>query len=135
MPTLLNEEVDLKSVITFRSKNAVDTVLWRGTLIGVGIYESIRSIMDPRSYNEAVRQVDPDVPSDATLLNYFTIIVDNGASSPTVMVFAEEWLEPGSLTVISLANKVKIQVEDPFNNSTQILSILANAGYSCKILP
>lgn len=128
-------DVDLKSVITFRSKNPVDTVLWKGTLIGTGIYEAIRSIMDPRAYNEAVRQVDNDVPSDVTLLNYFMIIVDNGATTPTTMVFAEEWLEPGSLAVINLANKVKLQVEDPFSNPQQILSILANAGYTCKILP
>lgn len=128
-------DVDLKSVITFRSKNPVDTVLWKGTLIGTGIYEAIRSIMDPRAYNEAVRQVDNDVPSDVTLLNYFMIIVDNGATTPTTMVFAEEWLESGSLAVINLANKVKLQVEDPFSNPQQILSILANAGYACKILP
>lgn len=128
-------DVDLGSIITFRSKRADDTVLWRGTLIGTGIYQAIRSLMDPQAYNEAVRQVDSDVPSDVTLLNYFMIVIDNGSEVPNTQVFAEEWIEAGSLTVISLSNKVKIVVEDPFNNTQQILSILANAGYTSKVVP
>jgi hypothetical protein len=128
-------DVELGSIITFRSKRADDTVLWRGTLIGTGIYQAIRSLMNPQSYNEAVRQVDDEVPSDVTLLNYFMIIIDNGSDVPNTQVFAEEWIEEGSLTVINLSNKIKILVEDPFSNSQQIVSVLANAGYTSKIIP
>lgn len=128
-------DLDLGTIISFRSKRADDTVLWRGKLIGTGIYEYIRAISNPQPYNEAVRQSDPTVPSDVTLLNYFIIVIDNDASVPTTQVFAEEWLETGSLTVINLNNKVKVQVEDPFNNAQAIVSLLASAGYTSRIIP
>lgn len=128
-------DLDLGTIISFRSKRADDTVLWRGKLIGTGIYEYIRAISNPQPYNEAVRQSDPTVPSDVTLLNYFIIVIDNDASVPTTQVFAEEWLETGSLTVINLNNKVKVQVEDPFSNAQAIVSLLASAGYTSRIIP
>lgn len=135
MQVMSVSDLDLGTIISFRSKRADDTVLWRGKLIGTGIYEYIRAISNPQPYNEAVRQSDPTVPSDVTLLNYFIIVIDNDASVPTTQVFAEEWLETGSLTVINLNNKVKVQVEDPFSNAQAIVSLLASAGYTSRIIP
>ena len=129
------KEVDEGSTISFRSKNVVDTVIWKGVLESVGTYRSIRGYMNPASYNEAVRQVDPTVPSDVTLLTYFLITVDNDATEPTIQAFAQEWIEAGSLTVLDLGSKVTIQVDDPLNDSQRILSLLASAGYASKILP
>lgn len=128
------KDIDSGSTITFRSKKPNDTVAWVGTLESVGTYKSIRAYLNPAAYNEAVRQVDPSVPSDVTTLTYFLITVDNNANEPTVMVFASEWISNGSLNVVSLGNKVTIQVDDPNNNVTSILSLLASAGYACKVI-
>lgn len=134
MPTNI-KDVEPGSMVTFRSKNANDTVLWRGVVeMNRGTYKSIRNYTNPAAYNQAVRQTDPTVPSDETTLNYFLITVDNNSSNPTTLVFAQEWIEPGSLVVITPGNKVTLQVDDPNNNTNQIISILANAGYSVKIV-
>ena len=122
------------TVITFRSKNANDTVGWRGTLESIGTYRSIIGHGNPAAYNEAVRQSDSTVPSDLTSLTYFLITVDNDANSPTMQLFANEWIEPGSLHQIALGNQVTIKIDDPNNNTQAILSLLANAGYACKII-
>lgn len=122
------------SVISFRSKNPNDTTVWQGTLESIGTYRSIRSYLNPQSYNEAVRQSDPTVSSDVTDLTYFLITVDNQATQPTTMVFADEWVEPGSLNEVALGNQVTIRVSDPLNNTQTILSLLASAGYASKVV-
>lgn len=122
------------TVITFRSKNPNNLVVYKGTLESIGTYRSIRSYMDPRSENEAVRQVDSSVSSDVTTLLYFLITVDNDATNPTTVVFANEWITPGSLNVVSLGNQVKLLIDDPNNDTQAILALLANAGYACKVI-
>lgn len=122
------------AVITFRSKDPNDVTNWIGTLESVGTYRSIRPYGDPRARNEAVRQTDPTISSDVTLLTYFLITVENNATQPTTMLFADEWIEEGSLNEVLLGNQVKLVVDDPLNNTQQILSILANAGYACRVI-
>lgn len=134
MPMTSVKDIDEGSMITFRSKNPNDTVLWKGTLESVGTYRSVRAYGNPDAYNKAVRQVDTSVSADLTDLTFFLITVDNNSTDPVMRVFADEWIESGSLNIIDLGNKVKIQVDDPNSNPQQILSILANAGYACKIL-
>jgi hypothetical protein len=121
-------------VISFRSKNVNDPVFWQGTLELIGTYRAIQDRINPAAYNEAVRQSDPTVPSDLSLLTYFVITVDNSSTSPTMQVFAQEWITPGSLNVIALGNQVKLLVDDPNNNTQTILSLLASAGYFCKVI-
>lgn len=136
MATLTVKDIAEGSSISFRSKNASDTTDWVGTLeIPVGTYRAIRGYTDPRAYNAGARQVDPTIPSDVSQLTYFLITVDNGAEQPTMQVFAQEWIEPGSLNVLTLGNQVTLMVEDPNNNSQAILSLLASAGYKSQILP
>ena len=127
------ESVPIGTMVTFRSKNANDTVVWQGTLEGIVTYSVARAYLDPRSYNEAVRQTDNTVSSDVTTLTYFIITVDNQASSPTTLVFADQWISPGSLAEISLGNQVTLIVTDTKNNPQLIVSILANLGYACTI--
>lgn len=128
------KDVDAGSLISFRSKNANDLVVWQGTLEAIGTYRLIRDYGDPRPYNEAVRQTDSAVPSDVTLLTYFLITVDNAANQPVKQIFADEWIQSGSLVQVNLGNYVTLRVQDPFNNTQNILSILANAGYSSKVI-
>lgn len=121
------------SIITFRSLNPNDTTTWIGTLESKGTYKSIRPYFDPAAYNQAVRQIVPTVSSDPTVLNYFLITVDNNAQQSTIQPFAQEWIDPGSLYIITPGNKVTVVVEDPLDDPQSILSLLASAGYSAKI--
>lgn len=124
------------TMISFRSKRADDTVAWRGILeMPIGTYRSVRGYGDQRPYNEAVRRVDPSVTSDITDLTYFLITLDNSAENDATYVFAQEWIEEGSLVAITPGNKVTIQVDDVTSDPQSILSLLASAGYSCKIIP
>ncbi len=129
------KDIEPGSTITFKSKNATDLVTWRGTLESSGTYRSIKGYMsDPRAYNEAARQTDPSIPSDITELHYFLITVDNNATSPQIVVFAEEWILPGSLVKIDLAKQVTLKIDDPLNDTQKILSLLAEGGYTASIV-
>lgn len=134
MPTLV-DDVPNGSMITFRSKNVNDTVIWRGRLEMVGTYNSIKRYGNTAAENQAVRQTDPTVPTDEKTLTYFLITVDNNSTETTERVFAQEWIQPGSLVVINPGNKVTIQVDDPNSDPLLIVSLLASAGYSSRILP
>ena len=127
-------DVQEGSVVSFRSKNPNDLVFWKGTLESIGTYRSIIGLGNPAPYNEAVRQSDPSVSSDLTNLTYFTITVDNDSSNPTTQVFANEWIQPGSLHQVALGNQITVKIDDPKNNTQAILSLLAGAGYACKVL-
>ena len=120
--------------ISFRSKDPSDLVDWRGTLESTGTFRSVRGYGDPRAQNERVRQVDPTVPSDVTELNFFLITVDNKSSAPQIYLFAEEWIVPGSLQKVALASQVSVRIDDPFSDPVKILGILAEHGYSSKII-
>lgn len=134
MPTLV-DDVPNGSMITFRSKNVNDTVIWRGRLEMVGTYNSIKRYGNTAAENQAVRQTDPTVPTDEKTLTYFLITVDNNSTETTERVFAQEWIQPGSLVVINPGNKVTLQVDDPNSDPLLIVSLLASAGYSSRILP
>ena len=129
------KDISIGAMIQFRSKNPNDITAWRGTLESVGGYRSIQSRTNPAPYHQAVRQVDPSVPLSEVDLTYFLITVDNSASQPTMQVFAQEWIEPGSLLEINLGTKVTIEVTDSVGDSQAILSLLASGGYATKIIP
>ena len=127
--------ITIGSTITFRSKDPTDTVVWKGTLeTSSASYRAVRGFSNPAQTNERVRQVDPTVPSDYTTLSYFLITVENNASIPTTVAFAEDWIVAGSLQVLTPGTQVKILVDDPANNSQAILSLLASAKYVAKII-
>ena len=133
MATTSVKDVAEGSTITFRSKNVNDPTVYLGVLESVGTYRSIRDRLNPTAYNEAVRQSDPTVSSDITALTYFLITLSNNQTEETMDVFADEWIAAGSLSVLTLANKVTVVVEDPNQNPQAIVSLLANAGYACTI--
>jgi hypothetical protein len=89
--------------------------------------------MDPRSYNERVRQVDPSVSSDITTLSYFLLTVDNQSTAPQTLVFAEEWLVDGSLVEVALAKQITLVVDDPSNDPQKLYAVLSEAGYGFTV--
>lgn len=134
MATSTIKDVDEGEYIIFQSKNPNDTVVWKGKLEGKVSYKLARQQDNPAPYNTAVRQVDNSVSANEAELTYFIITVDNGADVPPLQVFADEWIQPGSLQVINPANKVKLLVTDQYNDSARVISALANAGYSARII-
>lgn len=132
--TMSLDDIEPGTLISFRSKNVNDTVLWQGTLESKGTYRSIKHMFNPKAYNEAVRQSDATVPSDISLLHYFIITVDNSSTEQTTWVHAKEWIQAGSLAVVNLGNKVSLEIQDPLSNVQRIQSILANSGYKSKII-
>lgn len=127
------KDVEEGSIVTFRSKNATDLVQWQGVLEATGTYRSIRDRFNPAAYNAGVRQVDSAVPQDVTLLTYFMITINNNSEQSAMMVFADEWIVPGTLNIINMSKQVKITVDDPKDNPQAILSLLASAGYKTKL--
>lgn len=120
------------TMISFRSKNANDTTLWTGTLIGTGIWASYSTAGSQAQYNEAVRQVDPSVPSDYTQLSYFQIVFSNNATKRPAL-FAQEWIADGSLSVISQSTVQTVNVDDPYDDSNRLLNYLRDGGYAAQL--
>lgn len=132
---MLVSDIDAGTSISFRSKNANDPTVYEGTLeIAKATYTAIRAWMSPAAYNEAVRQTDATVSSDITTLHYFLITILNDATQPVQAAFAQEWIADGSLSILNLGNQVTVLVDDPQSNSQAIVSLLASAGYACRIV-
>lgn len=132
LPSIKNVAPGLK--VRFQSKRADDITNYVGTLLFVGNYAAIRMFTDPSAYNAVVRQSDPTVSSDPTTLTYFLLQIDNNAETPTQVPFADEWIASGTLFEVSTGNKIRIEVDDPYNNPQDIISLLASRKYACKII-
>lgn len=126
-------EAMIGTKVTFTSLNPNDAVVWNGTVLGLVTYAVAKSYGDMVSYRGAVLQADPtiDVVED---LHYFIIQLDEVEGQPQ-MVFASEFITPGSLAALNLRETVNIAVSDfAANNHNDILDILRAAGYtSCRI--
>lgn len=126
------EALPFKSIISFRSKKVSDTTLWTGTLIGRGVYESFRDDGSVQPYNEAVRQVDPSVPSDWTELSYFLIRIANNGTTRDAL-FAKEWILDGSLQVLTQSALQVVTVSDPYGDTNRLLNYIRSGGYSARL--
>lgn len=122
--------------ITFRSKSAtgtipgvVDNVIWRGRMEGLVSYQVAKNYMDLISYQNQILKVDPSIPAVEDL-DYFLITLDNGSAVVQTIVFANEWIEPGSFAVIQDMKKYVIDVYDaPDGDVREVIALLKTAGY------
>ena len=128
------KDLTLNDKIRFRSKRADDTVNWVGTFLGMFSYEVARGFDNPLAYNNAVRLSDNTVSSDVTTLTYFLFKVDNNSTTSTKLLFADEWIQTGSLQVITPGEKVRLEVDIPDGDVEKVISLLASAKYKCKII-
>jgi hypothetical protein len=126
----LSDTIAIGTSISFRSKSASDTRQLTGVFEGSVSYTVARSYLDPRSYNELIRQSDPTVSSDVTTLSYFLITLE----SVGLVLFADEWIANGSLATVDGANFVTIQVTDPHHDNAAILSLLMSGGYFARVV-
>lgn len=122
------------SIISFRSKDPSDTVLWSGTFQSMGTYRSVSNMIQPAAQNEAVRQVDSSVPQDYTTQTFLVITLDNNSSPTTTLAFSLDWITDGSLVVATEVTTVNIQVIDTRNEPQLIIDLLRLSSYQATIL-
>ena len=133
--TLLVTESIINETVTFTSKNPTDPTVYKGVISGIITYGLSGNFgFDSVSYNAAVQRADPSVGAVNTL-NYFIITLTNDQSQPTNRLFADEWIAPGSFSVIQNAAVFNFNIYDlPSTGSDQILNVLRAAGYNAVLV-
>ncbi len=120
-------------ICTFRTKNTSDATTWQGKIEGIGSSAIAQRVSDIVAYNAAVRQVDPTVNADPTMLSYFIITLSN-VSNQQQYAFSPDWIIDGSFALIDQLATVTITVYDSTTSDhTAILTVLRAAGYTCCI--
>ncbi len=120
-------------ICTFRTKNTSDATTWQGKIEGIGSSAIAQRLTDIVAYNAAVRQVDPTVNADPTMLSYFIITLSN-VSNQQQYAFSPDWIIDGSFTLIDQLATVQVVVYDSeTSDHTGILTALRAAGYTCYI--
>lgn len=119
---------------TFTSINPNDQIVWDGICEGIVTYNVAKKFTDLVSYNAAVRQVNPAIPSDLTLHQYVLITLSDAQGNQTQEAFSTYWMTPGSFAIVSQDVSVNVVVYDPATSDhTGILVALRAAGYKCYI--
>jgi hypothetical protein len=132
--SLLVTETAIGQTVTFRSKNPTDPTSYRGIVSGIITYALSGSFgFDSVSYNAAVQRADPTV-GDITILNYFVITLENNQVGTANRLFADEWISPGTFSIIQNATVYKLDVYDlPQNGLNTLLGVLSAAGYNAVV--
>lgn len=130
MATIYVTSAMIGEQIKFSSKNTTDATAYVGELVGLISADIAGSYGDITSYNAAVQKADPTVGA-LTALNYFLVKLNNGQTTPSIVVFANEWISPGSFAVVQNAQIYTVNVYDmPSTGVANILSVLQAAGYT-----
>jgi len=121
-------DLTLGNLVTFRSKNATDNVLWKGVISGVINYDMAKLLKkDIVNYQTAVLKTVPTTP-DIKTLTFFLIKLSNTVE-PT-KVFATEWIEDGSFVVLDAASSTTITIYEMSElDKVEIVNILKAKGY------
>ena len=120
----------LGNQVSFTSKNSTDATSYVGEIVGMISADIAGSYGDITSYNAAVQKADNTVGAINTL-HYFLLKLSNGQTTPSIIVFANEWVADGSFSVVQNAQIYTINVYDmPSNGVSSILSVLRAAGYN-----
>jgi hypothetical protein len=95
----------LNDTITFRTKHAYDNILYKGKVTSICNYNTAKSYGDLISYHSTVLKSDASIgPLES--LTYLLIELDNDImvslqTTQKVRVFAIDWIEEGSLTILN----------------------------------
>ena len=115
--------------VVFTSVNNKDSVSYSGTIRGIVEYDIAQQYRDIAQYNTDAQKNNSAIPAYQTL-TYFLIRLDDG----TLVVFANEWIQNGSFSIIQDTTIYTIDVYDiPNNGQDSIITILSNAGYKCTV--
>ncbi len=124
--------------VVFQTKNERDQTTYRGVLKGQYMdYSVATDLQDIDAYHQDIQRADPNV-RDAVACNYF--IVDIIPASPEVqskrLVFADEWILPGTLTVVEVDLIMTYQVHAPITTKpSEIINLLKSAGFTTIFIP
>lgn len=126
----------VEKTVTFSSKNPVDPTTYKGVITAIISYAITGSFgFDILSYNSAVQRVDPAVGNIPTL-HYFLITLNNDQPNPTTRVFCNEWISPGSFSVIQDTTVFSVDIYDiPNNGGDAIIALLRANGYNAVLVP
>lgn len=133
--TLLVTGATVGNTVTFTSKNPTDPTIYKGVVSGIVTYALSGTFgFDAVSYNAAVQRVDPTVGTVDTL-NYFIITLTNNQPQPSNRLFCNEWIAPGSFSIIQNATVYTVNIYDiPATGINQIQSVLRAAGYNSVLV-
>lgn len=117
---------------TFRTIHPNDTNTYTGVIEDPFTSEKIvKPFRDVVPYNNAVRQADPSITADTSQLHYFLISVTNSSGDTAVIGFAEEWIAPGSFSLVDKLVKRTFTIYSPSTTSSNdIINVVRSAGYT-----
>ena len=131
-------ESDKGSTVTFTSKRTDDPTLYEGVVEGIVSDSIAQAFSDLQSYNEAVILADSSVPTDTDDLTFFLLrltAANTTTGASTVIAFANEWISPGSISVLAQTTIYTIDVYDSSDtDASTIIQILRNGGYKAKLV-
>jgi len=106
-------DIALNQLITLRSKVTTDNILYKGTVSALSLsYDIAKNFADITAYHTKVAQVDPTVPDKETMDYFIITLEDPQEGESAIRVFAEEWIETGTFTILDVAVTTTITIYD-----------------------
>ena len=131
--------VDISSLsigtqVSFQTKHNHDNNVYEGTIIGVGSYNVVKSMMDILPYYQAVKQTVTSI-APMTELNYF-ILEYSQDDSAKIFVCAYDWVKDDTVKVISLKQYFDIRIyNEDYSKLQDVLDLLQAHNFTCTEVP
>ena len=129
-------KLQLGDIIAFKSLNPYDAVKWRGKITGFGDYNLVKYMEDLVPYYQQVKKHVATIPN---LENLSFIIVDCYENLTTEVstrrIFAKEWIDASSLTLIDLNRHMDIRIFDVGETDiNRIKDLLSDHNFSMSVI-
>lgn len=124
-------EFNIGSSIQFRTRNIYDTNIYKGVVTGI-VRKDIASLFnrDITVYQSNVAKTYPDV-EDMDNVDFFVLKTEQEDRVP----FSEDWVDPGSIRLISETDSVVLKIYDITEADIPIIrSILTSNNYRNEIV-
>ena len=134
MPIVNLDTLEVGDVISFRSVNQLDNVLWQGTITGICSYDIVQNLReDLLPYYREVKKVIHDM-APVEQLTYFTLKYRQGEKTGR-LVMAKDWIEPTSVQKIVINNHFDIRIYDLDSTQAQtILDLLTSNNFKSALV-
>lgn len=124
-------EFNIGSSIQFRTRNIYDTNIYKGVVTGI-VRKDIASLFnrDITVYQSNVAKTYPGV-EDMDNVDFFVLKTEQEDRVP----FSEDWVDPGSIRLISETDSVVLKIYDIVESDIPIIrSILTSNNYRNEIV-
>lgn len=124
------DDVNIGDTISFKTKHPTDSNTYQGTVVGIGMYDTVKNIADLVPYYQRVRtKVELDPIED---LIYFVIQYQQDGKT-TKSVFAKDYVE--NLEFIEIDKQFDIRIYDRiYDDVATAVELLRAHGFRCRIL-